>query len=58
MKSGDLVMIHTNGDSELDGMLAIIVGDGPEFNEGVYHRVLCSDLKTRFYLDDSLEKIS
>jgi hypothetical protein len=59
MRPGDLVVINTNGDAELDGMLAIVIGDGPEFHKGVmYRKVLCSDLAFRFYLDDSLEKIS
>ena len=57
MKPGDLALIKTYGDSELDEMLVIVMGDGPNFSPGVdYNKVFCPDGTYRYYLDDSLEK--
>ena len=54
MRVGDLVVIRTGGLSEVDGTLAVVVGD-LSFVEGlIYRRVLCTDMQVRHYFDSSL----
>ena len=55
MKPGDMVMIQTRGDSDLDQTLGIVLGKYEE--DPQYNRVLCYDNQFRYYFNDSLRKI-